>query len=133
MTREHALVGTPEYMAPEQVLGRPVTHRTDVYALGVICYRVITGRPAFTGESLMDTAYAVVNRMPPRPSEVQPTLPLAIDHVLGVAMAKLPEHRFENAGELAAELRAAFDGKASESLAERAARLAHRDPWGTAD
>jgi serine/threonine-protein kinase len=110
-----------------------VSQRTDVYALGVICYRVLTGRPAFAGKTLMDTAYAVVNRMPPRPSEAHSSLSEAIDVVLAVAMAKSPEHRFESAEELADTLRAAFDGACSEALVERAARLAERDPWGSVE
>jgi tRNA A-37 threonylcarbamoyl transferase component Bud32 len=132
LTREHALVGTPEYMAPEQPLGRPVTHQTDIHALGVICYRALTGRPAFTGEALMETVYSVVNHMPPRPTALQPELPEGVDAVLAVAMAKAPEDRFHAATELAAALRAVSKGDSQPKLAQRAARLAQRDPWGTA-
>jgi serine/threonine-protein kinase len=126
-----ALVGTPEYMAPEQPLGREVSHRTDIHALGVICYRALTGRPAFTGEGLMETVYNVVNRLPPRPTEALSTLPEGVDVVLAIAMAKSPENRFEHAHELARALEAAHENKVSGELRARAHALLERDPWGT--
>jgi serine/threonine-protein kinase len=131
LTKENALVGTPEYMAPEQPMGGAITRRTDVYALGVICYRALTGRPAFTGEGLMDTVYAVVNRMPPRPTEVVPSLPEAVDSVLAVAMAKAPEDRFAEAGELAEALYAAYRGSLDDALRRRAEAVAEKCPWGS--
>jgi len=128
---KNALVGTPEYMAPEQPLGREVSHRTDIHALGVICYRALTGRPAFTGEGLMETVYNVVNRLPPRPTEALSTLPEGVDHVLAIAMAKSPENRFESALELAQALEGARAGTVPRELRARALALLERDPWGT--
>jgi len=128
---KNALVGTPEYMAPEQPLGREVSHRTDIHALGVICYRALTGRPAFTGEGLMETVYNVVNRLPPRPTDALSTLPEGVDIVLAIAMAKSPENRFESALELAQALEGARAGTVPPELRARALALLERDPWGT--
>jgi serine/threonine-protein kinase len=131
LSKENALVGTPEYMAPEQPLWRDITHRTDIHALGVILYRALTGAPAFTGEGLMDTIYNVVNRMPSRPSEVWTQLPRDVDLVLTIAMAKRPEDRFERARDLAEALVAAKKGELALELRRRGEALEKRDPWGT--
>src|SRR5262249_44281808 len=104
------LVGTPAYMAPEQANGGQVTHRTDIYALGVIAYRILTGRPAFTGERTAETLYQVVYQMPPKPSEVS-RVPPDIDLVLAIAIAKEPAARFDSGAELADALEAAHKGK----------------------
>jgi serine/threonine-protein kinase len=125
-----AIVGTPGYMAPEQASGGEVSHRTDLYALGVIAYRALTGRPAFTGDHTAETLYQVVYQMPPRPGEVA-RLPSDVDHVLTIAMAKRPQERFASATELADALHAASRGTLDAELRGRAERLALKQPWGT--
>jgi serine/threonine-protein kinase len=94
LTRDQ-VVGTPAYMAPEQILGDPVDRRTDVYALGAIAYRVLTGRPAFRGEPAV-IYHAVLTTEPAAPSTVA-ELPPDIDAVLAIAMAKRPEDRYADA------------------------------------
>jgi serine/threonine-protein kinase len=124
------VVGTPAYMAPEQATGGKVTHRTDLYALGVIAYRTLTGRPAFTGQALSDMVYKVVHQMPPRPSEANPALPAGVDDVLAVAMAKDAADRFDSADELIAAFEAVVRARVDADLAARAERLGRAHPWG---
>jgi tRNA A-37 threonylcarbamoyl transferase component Bud32 len=124
------IVGTPAYMAPEQASGGEVTHRTDLYALGVIAYRALTGRPAFTGDHTAETLYQVVYQMPPRPSDVARLHP-DIDAVLTIGMAKRAAERFGSAAELADALEAAGRGALPPELRARAERLSMKQPWGT--
>jgi serine/threonine-protein kinase len=123
------LVGTPQYMAPEQATGGQVSHRTDIYALGVIAYRALTGRPAFTGEQTAETLYQVVYQMPPRPSEIA-RLPKDVDLALMIAMAKDAAMRFDSGDELAAALEASGKGALSAELRARAEKLHEKHPWG---
>ena len=80
-----------------------MTHRTDLFALGVIAYRVLTGRPAFEGEATAEILYKVVHSMPPQPTTLA-ALPAAMDLVLAVALAKNPADRFDSGAELAAAM-----------------------------
>jgi serine/threonine-protein kinase len=128
MTAEHIL-GTPSYMAPEQASGGEVTHRTDLFALAVIVYRALTGRPAFTGDSVPAVLYQVVRRMPPAPSESGRSFPEEVDLVLGIALAKDPWDRFDSAAELADALDKAFRNKLPGALRERAERVLEKHPW----
>ncbi len=123
------LVGTPSYMAPEQARGGEVTHRTDLYALGVIAYRALTGRPAFSAETPAAILYQVVNEMPPRPSELSPRLGDDVDLVLGIAMAKDPFDRFDSATELADMLERAAKRRLPSAMRDRARRVVEKHPW----
>jgi eukaryotic-like serine/threonine-protein kinase len=90
------IVGTPQYMAPEQASGGHVTHLADVYALGAIAYRCLTGRSPFKGKDLAELVYQVVHVPPVRPSALG-RVSGAIDDVLAIAMAKDPRRRFPSA------------------------------------
>ena len=126
----HHVVGTPSYMAPEQATGGEVTHLTDLYALGVITYRCLSGRPAFSGDSPPAILYQVVNEMPPRPSDTSGRITPQVDQVLAIAMAKDPRNRFSSASELADALERAAKGRLSAALRGRAERLLTDNPWG---
>jgi hypothetical protein len=128
LTRGQA-VGTPAYMSPEQARGDAVDQRGDLFSLGVLAYRTLTGRPAFTGREVPQILFRVVHAMPPRPSEVA-DLPPAIDDVLAVALAKRPAERFESAAALADAVDAALRGELRADLVGRAARILARNPWG---
>ncbi len=123
------LVGTPGYMAPEQASGGEIDRRADVYSLGVLAYRMLTGRPAVVPGELPKMIHEVVFRMPPAPSAFAQVLP-AVEAVLAVALAKSPTDRFGSAGELAGELARAAAGRTSATVAARAAALVSRTPWG---
>ncbi len=128
LTRGQA-IGTPSYMSPEQARGHDVDRRADLFALGVLAYRALTGRPPFTGSEVPQILYRVVYAMPPRPSELV-DVPGAVDDVLAVALAKRPDDRFGSASELVEALAVALAGTRTEPLRERARRITDRLPWG---
>jgi serine/threonine-protein kinase len=123
------LIGTPGYMAPEQARGDDVDQRADLYALGAIAYRVLTGRPPYTGRDVPAILRAVVYETPPRPSEIAP-LTEDFDRVLAIAMAKRATNRFANAGELVAAFEAALAGTLSPELRRRADAV---QQWGVSE
>jgi serine/threonine-protein kinase len=122
-------VGTPSYMAPEQARGGDVDHRADVFALGVIAYRALTGKPPFTGPDSLATLYNVVHVQPTRPSQLRP-LPRDVDRVLALALAKDLKRRIDRAEALAAALSAAASGSLDPALRTRADALLSLMPWG---
>ena len=99
-TRTGALLGTPEYMAPEQVASKAVDGRTDLYACGVMLYETTTGRRPFVGENLFALLRAHLEETPVPPRRWRPELSEALEEVIVRALAKLPEHRFQTAAEM---------------------------------
>jgi serine/threonine-protein kinase len=97
---QNQIVGTPRYMAPEQAAGKPVDHRADQFALAIVAYRALTGRPAFMGESMPEILYQVLRTTPPAPSTIA-DVPPAVDAALAIAMAKDPDQRYATPLELA--------------------------------
>ena len=106
-TATGALLGTPAYMAPEQITGGQVDARSDVYAAGIVLYECITGRPPFAGETLYDLMHAHVEHPAPIALELRPSLPVELDHVIAIALAKDPARRFQSAAAMATALEAA--------------------------
>jgi DNA-binding beta-propeller fold protein YncE/tRNA A-37 threonylcarbamoyl transferase component Bud32 len=102
LTTTGEFFGSVDYVAPEQIEGDPVDGRTDVYALGGVLHFLLTEQPPFPRDTELAKLFAHANAPPPRPSEVRPGLPPAIDDVVAKAMAKRPEERYESARELAA-------------------------------
>ncbi len=109
-TQNGVLLGTPEYMAPEQCSGDAVDARTDIYAVGIMAYQLLTGRLPFTGHPA-ELLVAHLQRPPPLAHEVRPGVPPELSRVLVRAMAKRPEHRFASAAELREALVAAVAQK----------------------
>ncbi len=103
-TRTDMVVGTPEYMAPEQARGQPVGPMTDLYALGVVAFEMVTGRLPFTGASPVDLLMKHVDARPPRPSEFVPELPAALDAFILQMLTKDPEARPGSAEQLRRQL-----------------------------
>jgi serine/threonine-protein kinase len=124
-----AAIGTPSYMSPEQARGGDVDHRTDVFALGVVAYRVLTGRPAFTGADSVQTLFNVAFKQPPRPSEAV-RLALDVERVLALALAKRREHRLATARQFAVALADAFSERLDDKQRRAADRLIADHPWG---
>jgi serine/threonine protein kinase len=108
LTKTGTVMGTPDYMAPEQARGDKVDSRADIYAVGAILYRALTGRKPFEGRDPMATLTAVLTEEPPRPSELSGGVPLSLELVIQKAMAKSPSERFQSMAELDAAL-APFD------------------------
>ncbi|MDQ2826421.1 MAG: protein kinase [Actinomycetota bacterium] len=100
LTGTGSIVGTAQYLSPEQVEGRPVDGRTDVYSLGVVLYEMLCGRPPFTGETEMAVALQHVTTDAPTLRQVRPGVPPALEAVVLKAMAKSPEARYQSAGDL---------------------------------
>lgn len=101
LTKTGTVMGTPDYMAPEQARGDKVDARADIYAAGAILYRAVTGKKPFEGlDDPMATLTAVLTQEPPRPSEINPAVPLALELVIQRAMAKNPAERFQSMAEL---------------------------------
>jgi eukaryotic-like serine/threonine-protein kinase len=104
LTRAGAIIGTPEYMSPEQAAGTAVDHRADVYALGVLLYEVLTGALPLEGATAIATLVAHQSQIPEPPSARRRELPLDVDALVLRALAKRPEDRFESMDAFAAEL-----------------------------
>jgi len=98
------IVGTPEYMAPEQCENGPVDRRTDVYALGVMAYEVATGRLPFTGAAITQILLAQLRDAPVPPRQVERSIPPALERVILTALAKKPEDRYQDMAAFAADL-----------------------------
>jgi serine/threonine-protein kinase len=100
LTAAGSVIGTPEYMAPEQLLGQPVDGRADLYAAGVVLYECTTGKRLFTGDSFATVLMKQVQDLPPDPRTIVPGLPESFSAVLLKALAKNPEQRWQTAAEL---------------------------------
>jgi beta-lactam-binding protein with PASTA domain/predicted Ser/Thr protein kinase len=105
-----AVLGTASYLSPEQAQGHSVDARSDIYALGVVLYEMLTGRPPFTGDSPMAIAYKQVNATPPAPSSANPDVPPELDAVVMRALSKNPANRYQTGQEFADDLERARTG-----------------------
>src|SRR5262245_44941687 len=105
LTEEGMILGTLEYMAPEQVEGKETDTRTDIFALGVVIYEMATGRKAFEGDSKASLTAAILTAEPPPITKIQPLTPAALDRVVKRCLAKHPEDRWQTARDLASELK----------------------------
>ncbi len=118
------VLGTPRYMSPEQARGKPIDHRADIYALGVMIHEMLTATPLFGGESSVDVLLRHTTEAPARMSSVCPDLPPAIDAPVLAMLAKRPEDRPPSAGEAVAALLAS----AKELGLDRQTEVASRGP-----
>jgi eukaryotic-like serine/threonine-protein kinase len=97
ITEVGAIMGTAQYLSPEQAQGRPVTEASDLYSVGVVLFEMLTGRAPFRGDSPVVVALQHVNQPPPSPRELNPSIPPALDAVVLKAMAKNPAERYPDA------------------------------------
>ncbi len=116
LTRTGMIVGTPEYMSPEQAQGEEVDYRTDLYSLGVVLYRMLTGTAPFVRSSPAAVLLAHVAYEPPPVSQVNPSVPKPVEVVVLKAMSKDRNQRYQSAGQLAHDLRVAITGQMPEGL-----------------
>jgi serine/threonine-protein kinase len=114
------LLGSPRYMSPEQVSGKPFDHRADIFSLGVVLYEMLTGVTPFAGDDITQLMYQVVNAAQVPPSHVNRTLPSVLDYILARALKKNPDERYGTAAEFATDLRDAIPDVLEAEAAVRA-------------
>jgi len=110
LTGTNATVGTPEYMAPEQIVSKTVDHRVDIYSLGVVYYEMVTGKRPFSGETPMQTLFKHASEPLTRPTLLNPDLPQEVEDFLVKALMKRPEERFSSMAEMENALRGLVSG-----------------------
>ncbi|MBN2204138.1 MAG: Stk1 family PASTA domain-containing Ser/Thr kinase [Thermoleophilia bacterium] len=110
MTEAGSILGTAQYLSPEQARGLPVDERSDLYSVGVVLYEMLTGRVPFSGDSAVNVAMQHVNELPEEPVTLVPGMPTSLNQIVLRALAKDPDHRYASAAEFAADLRAARAG-----------------------
>lgn len=99
------LLGTPNYMSPEQATYSPVDHRTDIYSLGAVMYEMLTGRRPFVAENVEKLLEKIAHRAPKAPHEINPEIPEGLSAIVMRAMSKRPEKRYASAADMAEEIK----------------------------
>ncbi len=120
-----SMVGTPAYMAPEQVAGKPVDYRTDIYSLGLMLYEMFTGSPAFTADNPVAVALKQMREEPPLPREVEPNVPVSAERIILKCLEKEPERRFQTVADLESALKSPVPMTSSQAPARAAATTGH--------
>ena len=136
LTQEGTILGTFQYMSPEQLEGKEADGRTDIFAFGCVLYEMATGRKAFTGASQASLISSIMKEEPAPVSVVLPTSPPALDRVIRKALSKDPEDRWQSAGDLGSELKwiaegGSASGIAAPTLPSRRGRMTWL-PWAAA-
>ncbi|MGZ5596415.1 MAG: serine/threonine-protein kinase [Usitatibacter sp.] len=107
-TQTGVLLGSPQYMSPEQIVGQPFDHRADIFSLGLVLYEMLTGAKPFQGEDIPELMFKVANMPATPPSHIAPDLPPVIDYIVARALKKKADERYASAGEFAKDLREAM-------------------------
>jgi serine/threonine protein kinase/Tol biopolymer transport system component len=110
MTEQGALVGTFQYMSPEQIEGKELDGRSDIFSLGAVLYEMLAGHRAFPGKSQLSVASAILEKEPAPISTIKPLTPAALDHAIRRCLAKDPDERWQTARDLALELKWSAEG-----------------------
>ncbi|HEY6148470.1 MAG TPA: serine/threonine-protein kinase, partial [Thermoanaerobaculia bacterium] len=132
LTQEGTILGTFQYMAPEQLEGREADARSDVFAFGCLLYEMATGRKAFSGGTQASLISSIMKEEPPPISQVSPMSPPALDRVVRKSLAKDPEDRWQTAADLGSELKWIAEGGGSQvgvPVPAAAAPAPRRRPW----
>ncbi|MFC0507302.1 Stk1 family PASTA domain-containing Ser/Thr kinase [Micromonospora costi] len=111
MTQTSAVIGTAQYLSPEQARGEAVDARSDVYAAGCVLFELLCGHPPFVGDSPVSVAYQHVREAPPTPSDINPDVNPAVDAIVLKALSKNPLNRYQSAAEMRADLLRAAAGR----------------------
>jgi serine/threonine-protein kinase len=126
LTLTGGVIGTPEYMSPEQAAGEPIDHRCDVYALGVVLYEMLVGERPFVADTPIGVLLKHLQDPAPSVLDARPDLPAPVGDVLQKVLVKDPAQRYASAGELARAFRAAMTGATNSALATTATAAASR-------
>src|SRR6266436_9373702 len=113
------IVGTFQYMAPEQLEGKEADACTDIFAFGELIHEMVTGKPAFFGKSRASLIAAILTTEPPPLTQLQPITPVALEHVVKKCLAKDPDERWQSASDLASELNWIAEGRSQGGEAAR--------------
>ena len=108
MTNTFNVVGTAQYLSPEQATGEPADRRSDIYSVGCLLYELLTGRPPFSGDTPVSIAFQHVSAPLIAPSEINPAIDESLETVLQVALSKDPSHRYQDAGAMLDDLAGQF-------------------------
>jgi len=111
LTRTGTVLGSPNYMSPEQITGQDVDYRSDIFSIGVVLYQLLTGEKPFLGENQTSISYRVVRIDPVKPSKINPVIDPLYDHVTAKALAKRPDDRYQSALDLADDLEGIAEGR----------------------
>ncbi|HTS36917.1 MAG TPA: protein kinase [Candidatus Solibacter sp.] len=127
LTAQGTVVGTFQYMSPEQVEGKEADARSDIFALGAVLYEMATGKRAFEGKTAASAMAAVLERSPASVSSVQPMMAAGFDHVVQECLAKDPDDRWQSAGDVGLELR--WIGAGGANVAAAAPHVPAKSQW----
>ena len=108
-TQTGMVLGSPKYMSPEQVMGKAIDQRSDIFSLGVMLYEMLTRQAPFTGENVNAIMYQTLNTIPAPPNTLNPAVPAMLNFIVAKALAKGVDDRYQDARELANDLRACRD------------------------
>ncbi len=108
-TQTGMVLGSPKYMSPEQVMGKQIDQRSDIFSLGVMLYEMLTGKVPFDGENINAIMYQILNAVPQPLGNLDPALPGMLNFIIAKALAKDPDDRYQNAKDFAVDLRACRD------------------------
>ena len=108
-TQTGMVLGSPKYMSPEQVMGKNIDQRSDIFSLGVMLYEMLTGQAPFNGDNVNAIMYQTLNAAPPLPNSLNSTVPEMLNFIVAKALAKSVDDRYQNAKDFAVDLRACRD------------------------
>ena len=112
-TQTNIVLGTPTYMSPEQISGKKVDGRSDIFSLGVVMFELLTGRPPYTADNVSALLFAIAHTPHPSVKAIRPDLPPIVKEILDRALQKDPVHRYRRASEFATQLRSCLEGLAA--------------------
>src|SRR6267378_3586142 len=127
VTEQGTIMGTFQYMSPEQLQGNELDARSDIFSLGAVLYEMVTGKRAFAGKSQLSVATAILEKEPEPISAAKPVTPPGLDHAVKKCLAKLPDERWQSASDLASELK--WIGEAGSQVGEAVRTPAGPGKW----
>ncbi len=132
VTQEGTIVGTFQYMSPEQLEGKEVDGRSDIFSLGAVLYEMVTGQHAFAGKSQLSVASAILEKEPVPITTKKPLTPPPLEHAIRKCLAKAPDERWQSASDLASELKWITESGGLDVAAGRLPEARRRFAWGMA-